>query len=693
MAVNATKSLAAQQPWQTALRSLNWSELSVPVAVLGIVLAMITPLPPIILDVLISANITMSIVILLSAMYITKPSEFNVFPTMLLLMTLFRLALNISSSRLILLQGNTGTRAAGDVIESFGNFVVGGNYVIGTVVFLVLIAIQYVVINHGAVRISEVTARFTLDAMPGKQMSIDSDLNAGLIDEAQARARRKALAAEAEFYGAMDGASRFTQRDAIASILITSINIVAGFLIGVLQHGMDLQRALQTYTVLTIGDGLVTVIPALMISVCGGLIVTRASSDSKLGADVKLQIFSKSQPLLLAGGVLLAMALFPGLPKIPFIVLGAGAGYAGWTLKTAGNKKSKAPAQTKQAKAAENLENLLKVEPVAIEVGLGLVRMVEGGQNSVLLSRISMIRKQLASEAGYLLPPVRVTDNLQLKAREYTISIKGLEVARYELQAGCEMAIQPAQPAAVVPAGVSTKEPAFNMPAVWINPDQVEKAKQLGYTVVDPVSVVGTHFTEVIRKYAAELLTRQETKRILDRVGQDNGKLIEDLVPKQISLATVQKVIQNLLRERISIRDVVTILEALGEAASLTKNSVLMTEFVRQSIKRSIVRPLLTGPDLAAYFVDNEIEKKIEGATEHGEYSSHLNLPPQEIRLIIDKFQRVFTANQSNSVVLSSASCRYFLRQVLENSLPALSIISHNELPPGVRVVSLGTVK
>ena len=693
MAANATKSLAAQPPWQTALRSLNWSELSVPVAVLGIVLAMITPLPPIILDVLISANITMSIVILLSAMYITKPSEFNVFPTMLLLMTLFRLALNISSSRLILLQGNTGTRAAGDVIESFGSFVVGGNYVIGTVVFLVLIAIQYVVINHGAVRISEVTARFTLDAMPGKQMSIDSDLNAGLIDESQARARRKALAAEAEFYGAMDGASRFTQRDAIASILITAINIVAGFLIGVLQHGMDLQRALQTYTVLTIGDGLVTVIPALMISVCGGLIVTRASSDSKLGADVRLQIFSKSQPLLLAGGVLLAMALFPGLPKIPFIVLGAGAGYAGWTLRTAEAKKSKAPAQTKQAKAAENLENLLKVEAVAIEVGLGLVRMVEGGQNSLLLSRISMIRKQLASEVGYLLPPVRVTDNLQLKAREYIISIKGLEVARYELQAGCEMAIQPAQPAAVLPTGVTTKEPAFNMPAVWINPDQVEKAKQLGYTVVDPVSVVGTHFTEVIRKYAAELLTRQETKRILDRVGQDNGKLIEDLVPKQISLATVQKVLQNLLRERISIRDVVTILEALGEAASLTKNVVLMTEFVRQSIKRSIVRPLLSGSDLTVYFVDNEIEKKIEGATEHGEYSSHLNLPPQEIRLIMDKFQRVFTATQSNSVVLSSASCRYFLRQVLENSLPALSIISHNELPPGVRVVSLGTVK
>lgn len=667
--------------------------MSVPIAVLGIVFAMITPLPPALLDVLISANITMSIVILLTAMYITKPSELNVFPTLLLLMTLFRLALNISSSRLILLNGNTGTRAAGDVIESFGSFVVGGNYVIGTVVFLVLIAIQYVVINHGAVRISEVTARFTLDAMPGKQMSIDSDLNAGLIDEAEARSRRRALAAEAEFYGAMDGASRFTQRDAIASILITSINIIAGFLIGVLQHGMDLKHALQTYTVLTIGDGLVTVIPALMISVCGGLIVTRTSSDSKLGADVRLQLFSKPQPLFLAAGVLVVLAMFPGLPKIPFIVLATGAGYAGWTLRKLEAEKSLVPVQTKQAKAAENLEALLKVEPIAIEVGLGLVRLVEGGQNSLLLTRIGMIRKQLASEIGYVLPPVRVTDNLQLKAREYIISVKGLEVARYELQAGCDLAIQPAQPAAILPAGAPTKEPAFNMPAVWVSAGQVEKAKQLGYTVVDPVSVVGTHFTEVVRKHASELLTRQEAKRIIDRIAQDNAKLIEDLVPKQISLATVQKVFQNLLRERISIRDVVTILESLAEAATMTKNTVLMTEFVRQSMKRSIVRPLLTGSDLAVYFVDNEIEKRIEGAVDHGEYSSHLNLPPQEIRQIIDKFLRVFTANQSNSVVLCSSQARYFLRQIVENSLPALSIVSHSEIPPGIRIACLGAVK
>jgi flagellar biosynthesis protein FlhA len=691
--VNAAKALPGQKSWQDMFKSLNWSELSIPIAVLGVVLAMITPLPSVVLDVLISANITMSVVILLSAMYINKASEFNIFPTLLLLMTLFRLALNISSSRLILLQGNTGTRAAGDVIESFGNFVVGGNYVIGAVVFLVLIAIQYVVINHGAVRISEVTARFTLDAMPGKQMSIDSDLNAGLIDEAEARGRRKALSAEAEFYGAMDGASRFTQRDAIASILITGINIIAGFLIGVLQHGMDLRRALETYTILTIGDGLVTVIPALMISVCGGLIVTRANSESKLGTDMRTQIFSKSQPLLLAAGVLVAMAAFPGLPKIPFIVLGAGAGYVGWTLRTAEAVKRKTPVAEKQVKAAENIEALLKVEPLSIEVGLGLVRLVEGGHNSLLLNRIGMIRKQLASEMGYILPPVRVTDNLQLKAREYVISVKGMEVARYELQAGCELAIQPAQ-TNVVPQGIPTKEPAFNMPAIWIAMDQVDKARQLGCTIVDPVSIVGTHLTELIKRYSAELFTRQETKRVLDRVSQDNSKLIEDLVPKQVALGTAQKIFQNLLRERVSIRDAVTLLEALGEAASMTKNPVLMTEFVRQSIRRSVVKPFVSpAGDLPVYFVDSELEKKLEGAIEHGELNSHLNLAPQEIRAFLDKFQRTFPASQSNSVVLTSSGSRYFLRQILESALPALSILSHNEVPAGVRIVCLGTVK
>src|SRR5580698_7340428 len=440
----------------------NWREFVVPIGVLGIVMAMITPLPPFLMDVLISANITVSVIVLLVSLYITKPVEFSVFPTALLLMTLFRLALNISSARLILLYGNTGTAAAGDVIQAFGAFVVGGNYVIGVVIFLVLIAIQYVVINHGAVRISEVTARFTLDALPGKQMSIDSDLSSGLIDETEARAKRKMLASEAEFYGAMDGASRFTQRDAVASILITSINIIAGFLIGVLQHGMDLAHAIETYTVLTIGDGLVTVIPALMISISGGLIVTRASSDERLGEDFGKQIFGNPQPLLLASGVLVVLAAFPGLPTIPFLAMGSGLGYTAWNMRKKQAAIEKAETLSKPAAAKENLESLLKVEPLTVEMGLGLVKYVGGREESPLLKRIAGIRKQLAGDIGYLLGPVRVVDNIALKAHEYVVLLKGAEIGRYELPPGCELAI-PVGKSDPPEGGRKSKEPAFGM--------------------------------------------------------------------------------------------------------------------------------------------------------------------------------------------------------------------------------------
>ena len=411
----ASKALALRNPPSASARAVlnGMGEFGVPIAVLAIVIALITPLPSILLDLLIVTDIMLSVVVMMVAMHISKPVDFNVFPTTLLLLTLFRLALNISSSRLILLNGNTGTIAAGHVIEAFGSFVVGGNYIIGAVIFLVLIAIQYVVINHGAVRISEVTARFTLDALPGKQMSIDADLNAGLIDGAAARERRKLLAAEAEFYGAMDGASRFTQRDAVASILITGINIIAGFLIGIFQHGMDLQHALETYTVLTIGDGLVTVIPALMISVSGGLIVTRASSDRKLGAQVQDQLFGSSQPLFLASGVLLALSAFPGLPMIPFVVMGGGLGAAAW------RKRRKAVAavaeaslpETKAAAKREKLDSLMKVDPLAIEVGPALAKQLRGGSSPLLMERLGGVRQEIAAELAYLVPPVRVSDN------------------------------------------------------------------------------------------------------------------------------------------------------------------------------------------------------------------------------------------------------------------------------------------
>ena len=667
----------------------NLGELAVPIAVLGIVIALIAPMPAFLLDGLIVLDIMMSVIVLMVTMYILKPVEFNVFPTALLLLTLFRLALNVSSARLILLNGNGGTAAAGSVIEAFGNFVVSGNYVIGAVIFLILIAIQYVVINHGAVRISEVSARFTLDAMPGKQMSIDAEMNAGLIDEAEARHRRKQLAAEAEFYGSMDGASRFTQRDAVASILITAINIIAGFLIGVLQHGMDLRKALETYTVLTIGDGLVTVIPALMISVSGGLIVTRANSDVRVGAEFQKQLFGKPEPLLLSAGVLVILGLFPGLPTIPFLVLGGGLGAAAW-IKHRKNDKSVADLAVAAVAPKEDLEALLRVEPLAIEVGLGLAGLVAGGKISPLLKRIAGIRRQFVSNLGYLLPPVRVTDNLSLRSREYLVLLKGSEIGRYELLPGCELAI-PTMKADKSFAGQQTREPAFGLPAVWIPRGQVDAARGAGYTVVDAVNVMGTHLAELVRQYAAELFSRQDTKLFCDRVGQENAKLIEDLVPKLLSYGVIQKVLQNLLRERVSIRDGVSILEALSEAAGTSKNAVLLTEYTRQSIRRTVVKQYLNQKgELPAFFLDAATEQCIESAVQHSEQNSILVLAPQAIREITDRIERKLERREVPTVVLASSGSRYFLRQVLESSLPNIFPVSHNEVPPGVKILSLG---
>ena len=667
-------------------------DMAVPLAVLAIVIALITPLPTFVLDLLIVTDILMSVTVMMVALYLVRPVEFTSFPTTLLLLTLFRLALNISSSRLILLNGNTGTTAAGEVIGAFGSFVVGGNYIIGAVIFLVLIAIQYVVINHGAVRISEVTARFTLDAMPGKQMSIDSDLNAGLIDEAEAKRRRKQLAIEAEFYGAMDGASRFTQRDAVAAILITGINIVAGFLIGVLQHGMDLGRALETYTVLTIGDGLVTVIPALMISVSGGLIVTRAASEAKLGTEFQRQIFGQWQPLLLAAGVLCAMALLPGMPKLPFLALGGGAGVGGWRMRQRALLAAPETAPKTAAAQKDNPDALLKVEPLAIEVGLGLVTMVEGGQESPLLKRIAAIRRQMAADLGYWLPPVRVADQLSLRSREYAISLKGVEIARYELPQGCELAI----PAGAGDAGVDgtpTREPAFGMAALWIPAERAERARQAGCTVVDAVSVLGTHLAELIRRHAHELFSRQDAKRLLDRVSVENPRVVEDLVPKLMPLAVVQRVLQNLLRERVSIRDAVSILEALGEAAAVTRNPVLLTEYVRQAIRRTVVKPYLNrAGELPAWFVDPAVEQAVEGAVEHGEQNSHLSLGPQAVRDIVGRIAARVGTPETPVAAITSSGARYFLRQIAETANPNLVLIAHNEVPPGTRVQGLGTI-
>ncbi len=650
-------------------------------------------MPGFLLDILIVTDIMTSVIVMMVAMYIRKPVDFSVFPTTLLLLTLFRLSLNISATRLVLMNGNTGTSAAGDVIQAFGNFVVGGNYIIGAVIFLVMIAIQYVVINHGAVRISEVTARFTLDALPGKQMSIDSDLSSGLIDETEARLRRKNLAKEAEFYGAMDGASRFTQRDAVASILITGINIVAGFLIGVLQHGMDLARALQTYTVLTIGDGLVTVIPALMISISGGLIVTRASSEERLGSDFEKQLFSNPQPLLLASGVLILLSAFPGLPTIPFLAMGSGLGAAAWNMKKKQAAAEKTEAVSKPAAAKENIETLLKVEPLTVEMGLGLVKFVGGGQESPFLKRIAGIRRQLASDMGFLLGPVRVVDNVALKAHEYVILLKGAEIGRYELPPGCELAI-PVGKGEPPAGGKATKEPAFGMTGWWVPAEQADAARRKGFTVVDAVSVMGTHLSEMVRRYAHELFSRQDAKKFLDRVAAEHPKVVEDLVPKLLPLAGVQRVLQNLLRERVSIRDAVTILEALGEAAVTIRNPILVTEYVRQALRRIIVRPYLNANgELPAYLLDPSLERTVESAIEYGEQSSHLTLAPQAIRDIVQRIAQKTGNPETPVVAIASSASRYFLRQIAEPSMRNLFFISNNEIPAEIKVVSLGVIQ
>lgn len=664
---------------------------AVPVAIMGVVLMMVIPVPAFVLDVLISLNITLSVITLVSTMYLERPVEFSVYPSLLLLLTILRLGLNISSTRLILMEGHLGTGAAGTVIEAFGNFVVAGDFVIGIVIFILLISIQYVVINHGAVRISEVTARFTLDALPGKQMSVDSDLNAGLIDEVQARERRAEVTREAEFYGAMDGAVRFTQRDAIASIIITVVNIVAGILIGSLQHGMSLFDALETYAILTVGDGLVTVVPALLISISGGIITTRAAGEARLGADFRAQLMVKPQPLLIASGVLISLALVPGLPTVPFLLLGVGVGGLGWNLRREDGEPALLPPP--QPAERENVETLLRVEPLAIEVGLGLVKLVDSEQGGTLLKRIAGVRKQLASELGFVVPPVRVTDNLSLKSREYVVQLKSAEIARFELQPNSELAINPGQAQGKLD-GTPCQEPAFGLPAIWIAPKEVDKARVMGYTVVDPSNVLATHLTELIRLHAHEIFTRQDADRFLARVGDENPKLIEDLVPKLMPLSLAQRVLQNLLRERVSIRDGVTILEALAEAGNATKNPALLTEFVRQAMPRAVVQPYLNEQgEMPAHFLDASLEQIVQNSLEHTEFTSRLALAPKTIGELLEKVKTAVGEMQGPTVLICSAASRYAVRQIVEAELPLLAVISHGEVPSQVKVVSLGLVQ
>ena len=562
----------------------TYSDWIIPVGAVVLVFVMLVPLPGFALDLLLTLSITASVLVLLTAIQVLRPVEFSVFPSLILLLTLMRLALDLASTRRILLHGNEGSSAAGKVIEAFGQFVVGGNYIVGFVIFIALIAIQYLVVSHGAVRTAEVTARFTLDAMPGKQMAIDSDLNTGLINADQARQRREMVAREAEFCGSMDGAARFSQRDSMATILITVINIVAGFLIGVFQQGVPFQQALKTYTILTVGDGLVAIIPSLLVSVAGGIVVTRAASSHSLGTDIGTQVFKTSRPLWIVGGVLLALAAIPAMPKIPFVALGGLAMFAAWKMKPNAAAEA-ATAKAAAAKAApgtpvvDPMDAAMKLDDLMLEVGVGLVPLVDAKQGGQLLARVKSLRKNLAQQLGFLVPSIHITDNLSLKEREYVVYLRGVEIARWELRRDKLLAVN-SNPKPGDLQGQETREPAFNSPAKWIAPELQAQAIAAGYAVVDHTSVLSAHLAELIKQNAHDLLTRQETKRLIDRLSDSHPKLIEELMPKLMSLGEIQKVLQQLLREQVSIRDLGTILETMVETAATNKNPVILVEAV-----------------------------------------------------------------------------------------------------------------
>ena len=674
------------------------AQLAMPLVIVIILMAMLVPLPSAVLDILISANISLAVVVLLSAVYVIKPVEFSAFPSILLLTTLFRLSLNIASTRLILLEGSEGFGAAGEVIGAFGQFVVGGNFAVGLIIFIVLIVIQYVVINHGAVRISEVTARFTLDALPGKQLSIDADLNAGVIDQDEARQRRKDVGREADFYGAMDGAIRFTQRDAMASILITLINIIGGLFIGMFQNNMQLLDALETFTILTIGDGLVTAIPSLLISIAGGLITTRAAATSSLGHEVGKQLFANPRAVFFAAAIVGGMGLVPGLPTVPFILLGGVLGFVGVISSQAETRRELEPSaqdmpSDEEEGTVERATAFLKIDSLAVEIGYGLVGIVDTEKGGDFLARIRSIRKQLAQELGMIVPPVNITDNLKLGSREYSILLKGVDIARGELMLDRLLAIDPGSTTGEI-EGTETKEPTFGLPAYWITKENKERAQLMNYTVVDASTILATHLTELIRENAHELLGRQDVKTLIDHVSETHPKLTEELVPNTLSVGEIQKVLQSLLREKISIRDLVTIFEALADYGTRTKDPIALTEATRAVLSRSITKPLLNEQgELSVISLSPAWESKLKESLIQDDSGAYLSLDSnafQElVKAISETCQKLTSAQWT---LLCSSSVRYHLRKLVERFIPQLTVVSPNDIPPNLQIVSQGVV-
>jgi flagellar biosynthesis protein FlhA len=676
------------------------SEMLTVVGVVTVLIVMIIPLPPMLLDFLLALNITLSITILLIAMYTLKPLDFSIFPSLLLVMTLFRLSLNVASTRLILLHGNEGPLAAGKVIKSFGSFVVGGDYVVGMIVFVILVIVNFVVITKGATRIAEVAARFTLDAMPGKQMSIDADLNAGLIDEDEARRRRAMIGREAEFHGSMDGAAKFVRGDAIAGIIITLINIIGGFVIGVLQRKMSAIDAAQAYTLLTIGDGLVSQIPALTISTAAGIVVSRAASEDTMGKEFGKQFFDYPKAIYLASLTIFFFGLIPGLPHIPFIVLSLLIGGSVYLVSKRREAVKTREIETRKKEKVdvgpEPVEHLLMVDPLEFEVGYGLIPLVDREQGGEFLDRVRSIRRQFAVDMGVVIPPIHIRDNLQLNSAEYQILLKGVKVASAELMANHYLAMDPGDVTRKI-TGIETREPSFDLPAIWIPEAKKEEAKLAGYTVVDNVTVMATHLTEVLRKHLAELLGRQEVQGLLDNLSRSYPKAVEELVPNLLSLGGVQKVLQNLLRERISIRDMLTIVESLADYASLTKDPELLTEYVRHKLSRSIVSPYISEDGVLklitmAQDVDDILARGIQ-KTEHGSYFSIDPKVADPIIASIKEEAEKAMAKNIQPILLTSPTVRRHLRQLVEHFVPSLIVLSQSELLSDMKFQSIGEVR
>ncbi len=678
---------------------LKWQKLAAPFLVIAILAMMILPLPAFALDMLFTFNIALSMIVLLISLYTLKPLEFSVFPTVLLLTTLLRLSLNVASTRIVLLEGHTGPDAAGKVIEAFGHFLVGGNYAVGLIVFIILVLINFMVITKGAGRIAEVSARFTLDAMPGKQMAIDADLNAGLIGEDEARKRRAEISEEADFYGSMDGASKFVRGDAVAGIIIMVINVVGGLFVGMLQHSMGFAEAAERYTLLTIGDGLVAQVPALVISTAAGLVVSRVSSSSDLNEQLLSQMFSKPQAIFLAAGILTMLGILPGMPHFAFLLMGAALGGLGYWVtqkdRLAAEQKTfdELPPPPPSEPEEVSWNDVAPVDRLGLEVGYRLVPLLDKGQDGELLRRIRGIRKKIAQEIGFLIPPVHIRDNLQLRPSAYRMTLKGVTVAENEVQIGKYLAINPGRVFGTV-QGQATTDPAYGLPAVWIDAVLREQAQTFGYTVVDPGTVIATHLSKLINEHAPELLGREETQQLLDHMGKESPKLVEDLVPKLLPLATVQKILQNLLDENVHIRDMRTILETLAEHASRNQDPDELTATVRAALSRAIIHEIFGGAqELQVMALEPGLENiLVQALTARGEGSVGLEpgLAERLVRGTVDATDRQSQAAQP-AVLLVPPGIRALLSRFLRRSAPGLRIISHAEVPDGksIKVVQV----